>query len=301
MPVAPVLILLAALAAALPGVPARAQAPAPPLPSVPPLSPPPLPPPLPAWPAQAPLRVLQTPDWSDYRVYPAAARAAGAEGLVAAQVLIGRDGVPKDCRITISSGSVALDDGTCVLLRTMRFGPTLGADAQPIETSFAPRIRWLLQDPRPFASSLVEAEYRRADDGRISCVVRTASGAYAALWQALACGLLEDHGRIPADAGPDARRRLVAVRLVAGNDSTLRDLPWPQARMIAQEQISFGVNGDGDAIGCKYLLREGMGQTRSMNNLSVCGQLLPRLWLDKAAKGKTGVIETRIYTLPDQV
>jgi hypothetical protein len=61
--------------------------------------------PLPSWPVSKPGRILATPDWSDYRIYPLAARLKDAEGAVVSELLVGTIGEPTECRVVQSSGS----------------------------------------------------------------------------------------------------------------------------------------------------------------------------------------------------
>jgi TonB family protein len=57
------------------------------------------------------------------------------EGRVTVQLLIGRDGVPRDCRILMSSGHAPLDRNTCETLSLARFAPPLNAQGENVETS----------------------------------------------------------------------------------------------------------------------------------------------------------------------
>ena len=77
--------------------------------------------------------------------YPAAAIRAGEQGTVGFMLDIGPDGLVSNCRITSSSGSTALDEATCRIMRDRpRFRPALDSQGHPTTDQIKSRIRWVL-------------------------------------------------------------------------------------------------------------------------------------------------------------
>ncbi len=148
----------------------RTQSPPPPLPVVPespprpynptpapvsPLPPPPVapPPPPPPPPPPAPPRVVEAarargslqglfrPD-----DYPAGASEAGDQGTTGVRLTIGPTGRVTACSVTSSSGSRALDNATCSVLRARaRYEPARDQNNQPTTDTQTARITWRLQ------------------------------------------------------------------------------------------------------------------------------------------------------------
>lgn len=87
-------------------------------------------------------------DWFPADSYPAAARRAGAEGIVSVRVTVGADGRVADCQVTASSGNADLDSTTCRLAkRNGRFQPAKDASGAAVVSSFTLRnVRWRLED-----------------------------------------------------------------------------------------------------------------------------------------------------------
>lgn len=77
--------------------------------------------------------------------YPAAARAAREQGLVKMGLDIDTSGAVADCTITGSSGSAALDEAACALMRSEgRFLPALDLDGKPTRGLFSAKWNWVL-------------------------------------------------------------------------------------------------------------------------------------------------------------
>ena len=77
--------------------------------------------------------------------YPQSAIRNEEQGTTAVRMTIGTDGRVADCTITSSSGSSALDNATCsILRRRARFTPAKDQAGHPISDSFSQRIRWEL-------------------------------------------------------------------------------------------------------------------------------------------------------------
>jgi len=245
------------------------------------------------WPTATSGKIISTPNWSDYRVYPPAARRRGQEGRVFAEVLVGVDGVPTKCRMRQSSGSPELDAGTCSLMLSMRFEPATDSKGVPVQSVWARRINWLLDDPRPFASSMVDAELQAGQP----CRVVRAEGAYATWWSSVACTFFADRKYLLGTNAATNKVATVSARLDANDGRSFAVRPWPNGTMIAREIVSFEIDQKGDAIKCRASVSTGFGP-RGLNDLSPCGRLVSSLWLKKA-EGKRGSIETRVYLAAD--
>ncbi len=67
------------------------------------------------------------------RDYPPSAARARVEGIVGANVYIGRDGRVTRCVVKITSGDAALDDTTCrLIVQRFRYEPARGSDGRPV-------------------------------------------------------------------------------------------------------------------------------------------------------------------------
>jgi TonB family protein len=258
--------------------------------------------PLDAWPAVRPGKVLSTPDWSDYRVYPMAARSRGQEGRVLPELLVGTDGRPRACRIIESSRFAELDSGTCELMMKMRFEPAQDENGKSILSRFSRPIVWLLNDARPFASSRLKTEVHIENRRLLDCTVVSGDGAYLAFWSAHACTTYRDVGYFFGARADESRSAMIEVRLSAADGATFLDQPWPSGELLAKERLTFKINRSGDASDCSVIESYGFG-SRDLNNLSPCGKLLSIIWFEALKKGaavRQGVIETRVVlTSPD--
>ncbi|HEV2818432.1 MAG TPA: energy transducer TonB [Allosphingosinicella sp.] len=97
--------------------------------------------------AQAPANLASYVSNDDY---PAAAILAGEQGTVGFSLYVGADGGVVDCTVTASSGSEALDETTCRIMRDRaRFRPARDAAGRPTTDIVTGRIRWVLPDEEP--------------------------------------------------------------------------------------------------------------------------------------------------------
>lgn len=79
--------------------------------------------------------------------YPQSAIRNEEQGTTAVSLTIGPDGRVSGCNITTSSGSNALDQATCnVIKRRARFTAAKDQNGQPTTGSFSQRIRWVLPE-----------------------------------------------------------------------------------------------------------------------------------------------------------
>jgi protein TonB len=75
--------------------------------------------------------------------YPTSSLSANEQGTTAVQLTIGTDGRVSGCNITSSSGSSALDNATCnILRRRARFSPAMDSNGQPTSDTYSQRITW---------------------------------------------------------------------------------------------------------------------------------------------------------------
>ncbi len=104
------------------------------------------------WPAmpQAATRLKVKGDpasWVPPSAYPRDALGSGIEGTVGFTLVVGPDGKPAQCRVTMSSGNDSLDWGACEsLMRRAAFDPAKDANGQPIAASYSNRVRWVIPE-----------------------------------------------------------------------------------------------------------------------------------------------------------
>jgi TonB family protein len=76
--------------------------------------------------------------------YPAAAKAAGAQGTTTIIWTIGVDGRVNQCRVVATSGYAVLDQASCNEVKTLRYTPAIGKDGKPMESHTTKRVIWVL-------------------------------------------------------------------------------------------------------------------------------------------------------------
>ncbi|MEO5641550.1 MAG: energy transducer TonB [Sphingomicrobium sp.] len=75
--------------------------------------------------------------------YPNSALSANEQGTTSVRLTIGTDGRVSGCEITGGSGSSALDNATCsILRRRARFSPAMDSNGQPTTDTYSQRITW---------------------------------------------------------------------------------------------------------------------------------------------------------------
>lgn len=78
--------------------------------------------------------------------YPLVAQMQDQQGTTAFLLLIDEEGVAKDCTVTVSSGSAAIDSRSCgIILARGKFSPAIGADGKPTKSAYIKRITWSLE------------------------------------------------------------------------------------------------------------------------------------------------------------
>jgi TonB family protein len=115
--------------------------------------------------------------WEDY---PAISTLREEEGAVQVQLTVGADGAVTSCKVTGSSGHVALDEQTCALFRARAmFEPATDAQGRAVSGEISQRVMWRLEgkktEPMPRQAWTVRTIVSLASDGTIiSCRVDTA-------------------------------------------------------------------------------------------------------------------------------
>jgi TonB family protein len=254
------------------------------------------------WPTVGPRRVLSTPDWSDYKIYPKAAAKNNEQGIVAAETLIDESGRPRACRVLSTSYSANLDAGTCRLMMKMRFEPARDAAGKPIRSHYVRSFVWRLTNPQPFASSTLRARVG-VENGKLTlCDIEGGDGPYFGPWSTFACGILADVPHFFGSRAGHLARAIVEIRLDAGDGAPFLAQPWSPGTLIAKRRVAFTINRTGDAANCTALEEQGLGP-RGLNNLSPCGRLLSDIWFENSARGdsrRKGIFETRVVALDSQ-
>lgn len=83
--------------------------------------------------------------WVTSEDYPSEALRRGQEGKVAMVLTVGPDGVPRSCTVNQTSGSPALDQGSCALLmQRARYKPPLDSAGRPVEVTYLRNINWVI-------------------------------------------------------------------------------------------------------------------------------------------------------------
>ncbi len=211
------------------------------------------------WPRALPLAITASPDWTDYRIYPAEARRFEQEGEVAVQLLIARDGMPRRCHVLQGSGFSALDNGTCGLALQMRFAPPLGDNGEAIESSHRLRILWRLA-PRPLrfeASSLVAR--LTLEGGQVSSCNLEGTGPLLGFWSQFACRDFAKQAPYFLGKERDSISAALIQVEMTPNGNSPAGAPAPLARRVASRTIEFELNRKGEATNCRTMRDAGFG------------------------------------------
>ena len=85
--------------------------------------------------------------WFGRKSYPAEARAARKQGLVATILRVDEQGTVAECRISESSGFEPLDRGTCDLaIEHLSFSPAKDHTGKPVASDYPLWVTWRLGD-----------------------------------------------------------------------------------------------------------------------------------------------------------
>jgi TonB family protein len=248
----------------------------------------------PASAAPHPGRIVFSPNWSDYRNYPIEARRSEQEGGVVFALQVDRTGKSTSCTITQSSNSPSLDAGTCALAIKMQFEPAHGADGEAIESVYSNKVFWLLDSPRPLASSTLDAELTFDGERLTSCTVK-GQGPYFQPWKSIVCRDAQIFPEKLKGRGSLLQKATVSLRLDAG-DGLLTKPNWPAGKIIARDFTSFSINSDGDAAKCSAEA-DGNIFTNDFRSQDPCGHFLSTIWFqtpDKKDQLRRGQFEFRL-------
>lgn len=252
-----------------------------------------------AWPPFRELRVRRSPDWSDYRIYPVAALRRDQEGAVVPQLLVGRDGVPRDCRILQSSGFAELDAGSCELALQMRFARPLDEDGRNVEASYGVRLLWQIADPTLFGSARLQAVLTLDGGAVTECTIKS-DGNVPREWRRLACRVLtEGTDYYLRDSRLSAHRATVLIQLAPdGGDATAAETP--PGRLVAEHKVEFALGRRRGVHDCRAISVEGFGQPR-VDHDTPCGFFLTSAWIRPSPQPEApreGVFTLRVYVEP---
>lgn len=93
--------------------------------------------------AHAPLPVGGIGQWFGADAYPPDAMRAHEQGRVGVRVNVDETGKPINCAVASSSGSFALDSGTCTIaMANMTFTPATDAEGKPVAGVYPFAVRW---------------------------------------------------------------------------------------------------------------------------------------------------------------
>lgn len=161
--------------------------------------------------------------WFTLGDYPPEARKNHVSGVVAFRLTIGLGGEVTGCEITASSGSAALDQGTCdVRRRKGTFRPALGSAGQPVPGSWRNRVRWVAphEGPPTKLESLTTGQtFVVETDGSASGCRATRGG--IEVTEAIIptpCATGEKSAPFTGISGKPARKKITVTRTVSVSD-----------------------------------------------------------------------------------
>lgn len=94
---------------------------------------------------ERPTALARPRNYLSHKDYPKEALDRNEQGTVGMRYMVGVDGVPRDCAIVESSGSVSLDETSCrILMSRARFRPARDAAGKPLPSLSFTRIIWRL-------------------------------------------------------------------------------------------------------------------------------------------------------------
>lgn len=164
-------------------------------------------------------------NWVTTADYPAASLRANEQGTTGFALIVDKTGRVKVCRITASSGSPLLDETTCRLVtQRARFTPAVDAQDNPIEGTYANRVRWVLPTVTAPEPGSALTTFIVEEDGSISDCKVTLTGAAARQLSKLGntCASTARMAPYKADNGKPVRKR-VTMRI----DVTTEVVPDP--------------------------------------------------------------------------
>lgn len=158
--------------------------------------------------------------WFTTDDYPAEALRAGAEGMVAIKYDIDATGKVSFCTVTQTSGSAALDETSCRLIKERgRFTPALDKKGKPMASQGTRRVNWQLPDvqgtqPLSNLPNKIVLQYDVDPDGvRSNCSVMEVTIGGKAAPEALAKGYCNGSENTKSRPYTDSSRQRVKVRV----------------------------------------------------------------------------------------
>lgn len=259
-------------------------------------APPPPPPQVPTgyartlnWPTARPGRIVASPDWGDYQIYPPEARALQQEGRVVSRLLVDAAGTTIDCQVVVSSGHAELDQGTCARMLEVRFEPGKN-EGRPVASSRLVRVHWRLTDEHQLTRSSVVARLTLRNAVRSDCAIAV-EGPHFRHYERVGCLPLNPNNNLLTAFPSIAKARLEVEIAPAGEP-----MSKPRGRPIVRRLISFSVDAEGDPVACRTVSEEGRVALLAPQS-DRCDHVLRSVWFAAPASGQavTGQYEVRMY------
>lgn len=185
--------------------------------------------------------------------YPKAALALEQQGRVVARLLIDEKGTIAACTIISSSGSDALDAGTCeALRRRTRFSPALDASGHPKAVHYVAPVNWAIPDEEQVVSQSIVVTATFVGD----LTPTTCSALIGNYRLDLASADCRAYAYLfPVGPIRTALKGSIGIRATAEQrQQYYSDFPLAPAFLpgtrLAQVSATFSINSEGQPVGC---------------------------------------------------
>lgn len=241
-----------------------------------------------AWPTVPPGPMLSGPDWADYNIYPAEARALEQEGSVRSALLIDEQGRTIDCEIIVSSGYRALDEGTCARMKEILWQPA-SVEGKAVQSSRTLAISWQLGDQLPITRSTAASVVRFESGRPRQCSIAITGPAFKP-FERSGCLSTERLVNLLAPLGD----RTFRIELIIVPET--EDMGKAPKRLLASRRVQFGVNDEGDPVDCAVVGESGDMRLLGPATPGMCDDQLRRLWFAQPGEDdpQHGLYEIRI-------
>jgi protein TonB len=228
-----------------------------------------------------PLQPLFT--WVMNDDYPTEAMSHDAQGTVAFRLDIDANGVPTGCTVTTSSGSSALDDTTCRIMRERaRFSPARNESDRPVAGTFASRITWRMQeDPEDdgghhptFAPTIMTTTMHKSAGGEIDCTFAY-NGQPSRLGIADQCAFFRNFDADRALRAIDGDAVLTMTFSTTPSGSQSLPEPTQAGDLIFMSQASIDVAPDGRITDCRPTERQSLRVLEGLGLPDLCTTYSP--------------------------
>ena len=173
-------------------------------------------------------------DWFDADSYPPAAIRAERQGRVVVALGIDSAGAVATCVVKVSSGTAALDEGTCAIARERgRFDPATDGKGRPTAGEYLMPVRWALPDTPPPSLDLTSFPARRTQAVEIF---------FNAAGVVTSCRVIED---TPVDDKGNSAMLCPSTQIGRQQVPMTRD-GKPVAYKVVQRMITEVTPSDGD-------------------------------------------------------